>query len=877
MDKKKPHKKKIPNTWLRQERELRGWSQAELADKIGTTAREISRWETGENPPGPFNRTQLHAAFEQNPVKLGADQIIRRYPLYENIPIDRSPYFTSREGVLQKLRELLVADKATALKQAVKGLGGTGKTQIALEYAYRYYNTYRAILWAGADSPEMLFKSFVQIAETLNLPERNEQEQKQAVRAVRRWLGNNTEWLLILDNLEDPNILADFLPLKYDGHVLVTTRAQTIGICEHSIEVEKMSNEEGAFLLLRRAGIISLYDPFSKASVNDQEVAKKISEEVDGLPLALDQAGAYIAEHGYTLSEYLDLYRVQHIELLRRRGIATFGHPASVYVTFELCFERIKQNNQAAGELLQFCAYLHPDTILVDMIVTGASNLGPILEPVAANHIQLTDAIDELLKYSLFRRNTDGKTFTMHRLVQAVILDKIGKQEQQQLMERVVQVIDSAYEAAGSSLIQDNERYAIIQYTAQYDSHALHCAKLIEQLGIENIEAVFLLLAAGNSLRERGLYRSAKTLLKQAVKLCERIKRPENPLTTHFNTNLTPLDQQAGQYDRAEPLYQRALEINECAPEPNYVIIAYSLNNLGQFYTHRRNYPLAEQFFNKALAMQEKSLGLEHPDNETILHNMTILYLEQGKYDLAEQVDKRAKTLRVQEQRSNDIAIVADLANSILLDIKQGNHDHAESLCQQVLLILDKAQVPPEHPLRTLLLSYLARIYTQQMKIVQAEELYTHVLNIRKKMLGPDHLDLAETLLGLAELYKHQGNYDQAEPLYEQALDIRKKALGLEHNAVIETLVDLAELYKHIRRYDHAKPLYEEALISIKKAHGPMHELMGYTVIAYIPLLEEIGQWEEAKVFSDYLRLLNPEWVEAVRTLQKEAFERCAP
>src|SRR5256885_2758537 len=98
--------------------------------------------------------------------------------------------------------------------------------------------------------------------------------------------------------------------------------------------------------------------------------------------------------------------------------------------------------------------------------------------------------------------------------------------------------------------------------------------KLIEQLGIENIEAVFLLLAAGNSLRERGLYRSAKPLLKQAGKLCERIKGPEEPLTTHCITSLACLYEQAGPDDRAEPLYQRAPENQQCAPETKYVIIA---------------------------------------------------------------------------------------------------------------------------------------------------------------------------------------------------------------------------------------------------------------------------------------------------------------
>ena len=179
--------------------------------------------------------------------------------LFWNVPYRRNPYFTGREDLLTRLHELLHSGKATALTQpqAISGLGGIGKTQTAVEYAYRYRGDYQAVLWASAASRETLISDFVALAALLQLPERDVADQGVVVAAVKRWLASNKDWLLILDNADDLELAAEFMPLESSGHILLTTRAQSTGTIANSLEVEKMEQPEGALLLLRRAKHLS--------------------------------------------------------------------------------------------------------------------------------------------------------------------------------------------------------------------------------------------------------------------------------------------------------------------------------------------------------------------------------------------------------------------------------------------------------------------------------------------------------------------------------------------------------------------------------------------------------------------------------------------
>ncbi len=223
-----------------------------------------------------------------------------------NVPYPRNPFFTGREQILKQLYEALKLGKTAALSQsqAICGLGGIGKTQTAIEYAYRYSDEYKAILWAKADSRESLVSDFVAIANLLSLPDKDAKDQYLVVAAVRRWLDVNNDWLLILDNADAPRLVEDFLPLNPKGHILLTSRAQVFDNLSitNPLELDKMLPEEAKQFLLKRPG----YNNLLPAEI---DAIEQLTQELDYLPLALEQAGAYITKLQCSFYDYLTSYR----------------------------------------------------------------------------------------------------------------------------------------------------------------------------------------------------------------------------------------------------------------------------------------------------------------------------------------------------------------------------------------------------------------------------------------------------------------------------------------------------------------------------------------------------------------------------------------
>lgn len=230
-------------------------------------------------------------------------------------PYRRNPFFTGREESLQRLRTHLVAtgpgDSAAAITQAagISGLGGVGKTQTALEYAYRYADSYRAVLWVQAEDATVLRQSLMGIAGKLGLPEASEADQDRVVVAVMRWLERELGWLLILDNVEDLGLVQQYVPMRHGGHVLLTTRLRALRKVARPLVLGLPFVEEAALLLLRRAGLVAPGVGLTGASEIQREQAFELARELGCLPLALDQAGAYIEEVPSSLAGYLELYR----------------------------------------------------------------------------------------------------------------------------------------------------------------------------------------------------------------------------------------------------------------------------------------------------------------------------------------------------------------------------------------------------------------------------------------------------------------------------------------------------------------------------------------------------------------------------------------
>src|SRR5712691_12276287 len=364
-------KKTEPNLFLKRAREQHNWSQDDVARMIGTTKQNVYRWESGQTKPNPYYRQKVCALFEKTAAELGfvAQEAIRAL---WNLPLPENLFFLGRNAVLEGLHDGFAKSKSAIPKQALCGLPGIGKTHTALEYAYRIQEEYSAILWIQADTEEVLVNELVQLASVLHLSLNEERDQERIVQAVKEWFDSTPGWLLILDNVQDPEMIARKLPLAGRGHMLLTTQAQAIGTFASRIDVEKLTQEEGATFLLRRAKLIKPFGTLDTALPGDRTGAWDIVNVMGGLPLALDQAAAYIEETQCGVAGYLDHFTARRAELLQRRGRRASGHPASIAAIISLAFEKIVEDYPAAAELLRLCAFLHAEDIPLGIFAAGA-------------------------------------------------------------------------------------------------------------------------------------------------------------------------------------------------------------------------------------------------------------------------------------------------------------------------------------------------------------------------------------------------------------------------------------------------------------------------------------------------------------------------
>ena len=732
------------------------------------------------------------------------------------IPYQRNKYFTGRRDFLENLRNSFKRLKVRSLKQplAISGLIGIGKTQIALEYAYRYQSDYRFILWVRATSQETLYIDLLNIAKLLNLSEKDVKDREIVVDAVKRWLKEKTRWLLVLDEVNDPSVLRDFGPLAKKGHILLTTRDTSILELAEKHELEKMNPEEGALFLLRRAEIIPLDEELELASEN-AVVAREISFKLDGHPLAIDHAGAYIAETDCGLKGYLERYERLYPELLR---YVPQRDNKSVATSLALSFEEVRQAHPIAAELLQFCAFLHPNAIPEEIIIGGAPDFGRKFASTAANEIRLDKIIAVLRRFSLIRRNADEKTLTIHGLLQTILKTEMRRSDQHRWAERAVRAMNRAFPEVEISTWSLCQRYL---------PHALVCATHISDWNMTFVEAARLLYRSGQYLLERALYSKAKDLLIGARVIYEKNLGSESLEMAAILDDLGRLYTEQGSYTAytdAELLYVQALAISEKVLGPDDPKITRILNHLGLLYYNQGKYNKAEPLYIRAQKIQEQAGDSYASDLAITLNNLAWLNHSLGQYEVAEPLLKRALEIQEKPEGSEPPEMAATLNALAILYRSKGNYLQAESLFQRALGIRERIR-GQQHPEVATTLNDLAWLYHTLGKYEQAQEYYKRALEIREKTLEQGHLHVATTLNDMAALYTDLGQYVQAEHLYKRSLTIRESILGAKHTRVGDSLYYIGWLYYHMGKFAEAESLHKRALEIKEKALGMEHTL----------------------------------------------------
>jgi hypothetical protein len=358
-----------------------------------------------------------------------------------NLPYDSiGTLFKGRDAIVHDLHDRLrrAPTRAAAIvcKQAIHGLGGVGKTRLAVEYALQYQAEYSALLFVIADTPESLYRNLASLCGplVLNLPEQDAKEQDTRVVAALRWPHEHPGWFLILDNVDTPAAVSEverLLAQLQGGHVLITSRISDWSGGVESLELDVLSEDASAAFLLEKT------ETRRRVTPTDVDDARTLAHELDGLALALEQAGAFISKLRVSLADYLRRWREREAHLREWHEERLMKYPRSVAVTWDTT---VAQLDAPALALLRILSWFAPEPILRAVLETdvakralssGADLLRdsgelPHADPAPPD---MEDALAALAGFSLVRWERENAAFRIHRLVQEVTRERLPAEQ----------------------------------------------------------------------------------------------------------------------------------------------------------------------------------------------------------------------------------------------------------------------------------------------------------------------------------------------------------------------------------------------------------------------------------------------------------------
>jgi tetratricopeptide (TPR) repeat protein len=614
-------------------------------------------------------------------------------PKIHNLPfLPLGDLFKGRDDELNKLEANLQGPTtATAITQtqAISGLGGIGKTRLAVEYAWRSGDHYEATLFVVAESPEVLGTGLASLAR-LRLPglvPSPTHAQEEEVAAVLSWLQEHDPWLLILDNVdseEAAEAVREVLPQLQGGKVLITSRRRNWPAEIRRQPLDELSLEEAtAFLLERTEGLRT-------SATDDPKHARRLAEILDGLPLALEHAAAYVVHHQMKLSKYLENWEKERENVLDWRDKDQTDYPSSVAATWQTTF---RQLSPTAATILRLTAYLSPDPIPSEMFEKGSrfveEGVRLLREETgqdAESSKPIHEGIAELLAYSMITRG--DQTFTVHRMVQEVLRTRIPEERRREWIEWALWLVNdfSPFEA------NDVRTWPVWNVLRP---HAVVVLRYADEAEIPRPTAR-LMNQIEEYLKAKGLYDEAEPFIRRALAIEEETKPDSADFATYLN-NLAQLLKATNRLTEAEPLMRRALKIDEDSFGSEHPKVAIRLNNLASLLQATDRLAEAEPLMRQALKIDEDSFGSEHPNVAVRLNNLVSLLKATNRLAEAEPLMRRALKIDEDSFGSEHLKVAIDLNNLAQLLKVTNRLAEAELLMRRAVEIFE-ASLGTDHP-----------------------------------------------------------------------------------------------------------------------------------------------------------------------------------
>ncbi|KAF2194645.1 TPR domain protein [Zopfia rhizophila CBS 207.26] len=794
------------------------------------------------------------------------------------VPFRRDPHFVDR----QILAEIDCKNQQPASRLALIGLGGVGKSQLAVEYSYRVREKSPTtwVFWVHASSTARFEEGYRKIAERAKLPGWD-QPDADILNPVYSWLCDETNgrWLMIIDNADDPGVftcrsnrrkgikdevasrtapaLLDSLPQSPNGSILITSRSRDgafrlTGNYADIIRVRPM-DQAHALTLLRN----KLEGSF------EQDDATALVEALNYIPLTITQAAAYISQRAprATVLRYLqelrrgDRDRAKLLQMdigdSRRDGTAS----NSIIATWQISFEHIRRARPSATRLLSLMSLFDRQGI-PESLLDGRYQEG------SHASADFEDDLNTLTSFSLVATDIDGHHFEMHRLVQfstrkwlelqgdlegwkekyVTLLNNsypVGRYENWKACQMLfphAQAVIACQPTNGGAL----EAWASVLFKAAWYADDMGNYQVAQEMGRDALEAREAALGAehpdtltsvnnlGVVLSRQGKYEEAEAMHRRALEGSKKVLKLEHPDTLTSVSNLGSVLSRQGKYEEAEAMYRRALEGYEKILGPEHPDTLISVNNLGSVLERRGKYKEAEAVHQRALEGREMVLGPEQPSTLTSVSNLGLVFERQGKYEEAEAMQRRALEGREKvlgPEHPDTFTSISNLASVLL---SQGNHEEAEAMYRRALEGCTKV-LGSEHPDTLTSVSNFGLALLRQGKHEEAEAMHRRDLQGSEKVLGPEHPDTFTSVSNLGSVLSSQGKHEEAEAMYRRALEGCIKVLGSENLATLTNMGNLVWTYRNRGRWEEAEELGVQVVETCKRVFGLKHP---YTLIS---------------------------------------------